>query len=161
MNGSFSFLFYEPDKDDTTLYTDRFASRSVWFTKENEVWIVGNFPSAITAIRKNNPKIDPVGLWSLFHTGRHVGKHCLYSQTHCLLAGERAVLPKASQPVVSKWLQRRYIPDRTVKMREWGARIANVLQESSRRYKRVCRAPYIFLSGGLDSRIAAAAFGEP
>lgn len=161
LNGSFSCLFYEPDKDEATLYTDRFASRSVWFTKENDVWIVGNFPSAITAMKKNNPKIDPVGLWSLFHTGRHVGKHCLYSNTHCLLAGERAVLSTASQAVVSKWDQRRYIPDRTVKKREWGARIANVLQESSRRYKRVCRSPYIFLSGGLDSRIAAAAFGKP
>jgi len=161
LNGSFSCLFYEPGKDKATLYADRFASRSVWFTKENDVWIVGNFPSAITAMRKNNPKIDPAGLWSLFHTGRHVSRHGLYSQTDCLLAGEKAILSKASQPIVSKWIQRRYIPDREVKMHEWGAGIANVLQESSRRYKRVCRAPHIFLSGGLDSRIAAAAFDEP
>jgi len=89
LNGSFSCLFYDPNKDEAILYTDRFASRSVWFTKENDVWIVGNFPSAIAAIRKNNPKIDPVGLWSLFHTGRHVGKHCLYYNTHCLLVQRR------------------------------------------------------------------------
>jgi len=161
LNGSFSCLFYDPNKDEATLYTDRFASRSVWFTKENDVWIVGNFPSAIAAIKKNNPKIDPVGLWSLFHTGRHVGKHCLYYNTHCLLAGEKAVLSTASEAIVSKWRQRRYIPDRSLKPREWGARIAKALQESSQRYKRVCARPYIFLSGGLDSRIAAAAFGEP
>ena len=61
LNGSFSCLVYDPNKDEAILYTDRFASRSVWFTKENDVWIVGNFPSAITAIRKNNPKIGPVG----------------------------------------------------------------------------------------------------
>ena len=161
LNGSFSCLFYDPNKDEATLYTDRFASRSVWFTKENDVWIVGNFPSAITAIRKNNPKIDPVGLWSLFHTGRHVGKHCLYYNTHCLLAGEKAILSSASEAIVSKWRQRRYIPDRSLKPRDWGARIAKALQESSQRYKKVCARPYIFLSGGLDSRIAAAAFGEP
>jgi len=161
LNGSFSCLFYDPNKDEATLYTDRFASRSVWFTKENDVWIVGNFPSAIAAIKKNNPKIDPVGLWSLFHTGRHVGKHCLYYNTHCLLAGEKAVLSTASEATVSKWRQRRYIPDRSLKPREWGARIAKALQESSQRYKRGCARPYIFLSGGLDSRIAAAAFGEP
>lgn len=160
-NGSFSCLFYDPNKDEATLYTDRFASRSVWFTKENDMWIVGNFPSAITAIKKNNPKIDPVGLWSLFHTGRHLGKHCLYYNTHCLLAGEKAILSTASEAIVSKWRQRRYIPDRSVKTRDWGARIAKALQESSQRYKSVCARPYIFLSGGLDSRIAAAAFGEP
>lgn len=161
LNGSFSCLFYEPERNEATLYTDRFASRPLWFTKENNMWIIGNFPSAITAVRKNSPKIDPVGLWSLFHTGRHLGKHGLYSQTHCLLAGEKAVLSKASQPVVSKWIQRRYVPDRTVQTSEWGARIADVLKESSRLYKRACMAPYIFLSGGLDSRIAAAAFSEP
>ncbi len=161
LNGSFSCLFYDPNKDEATLYTDRFASRSVWFTKENDVWIVGNFPSAITAIIKNTPKIDPVGLWSLFHTGRHVGKHCLYYNTHCLLAGEKAILSSASEAIVSKWRQRRYIPDRSLKPRDWGARIAKALQESSQRYKKVCARPYIFLSGGLDSRIAAAAFGEP
>lgn len=161
LNGSFSCLFYNPNKDEATLYTDRFASRSVWFTKENDVWTAGNVPSAIMAIKKNDPKIDPVGLWSLFHTGRHVGKHCLYYNTHCLLAGEKAILSTASEAIVSKWRQRRYIPDRSLKTRDWGARIAKALQESSQLYKSVCARPYIFLSGGLDSRIAAAAFGEP
>ena len=161
LNGSFSCLVYDPNKDETTLYTDRFASRSVWFTKENDMWIVGNFPSAIAAIKKNNPKINPVGLWSLFHTGRHVGKHCLYYNTHSLLAGEKAILSTAPRTIVTKWRQRRYITDRSIKTRDWGARIAKALQESSQRYKSVCARPYIFLSGGLDSRIAAAAFGEP
>jgi len=161
LNGSFSCLFYDPNRNEAALYTDRFASRSVWFTKENDLWIVGNLPSAITAIRKNNPKIDPVGLWSLFHTGRHVGKHGLYSNTHCLLAGEKAILSTASGAIVSKWSQRRYVPDRSVKTRDWGAIIAKALQESSQRYRKACARPYLFLSGGLDSRIAAAAFGEP
>jgi len=161
LNGSFSCLFYGPDKDEVTLFTDRFASRSVWFTKEKDLWIVGNFPSAIAAIKKNKPMIDPVGLWSLFHTGRHVGKHGLYFNTHCLLAGEKAVLSTTSEAIVSKWRQRRYVPDSSVKSRDWGVRITKALQESSQRYKSVCARPYIFLSGGLDSRIAAAAFGEP
>jgi hypothetical protein len=161
LNGSFSCLFYEANRNEATLYTDRFASRSIWFTKENGVWIIGNFPSAINAIKKNNPKIDPVGLWSLFNTGRHVGKHGLYHNTHCLLAAEKAILPSASQATVSKWEQRKYTPDRSIKPREWGDRIAKALQQSSQRYKKVCSQPYIFLSGGLDSRIAAAAFGKP
>ena len=161
LNGSFSCLFYGPDNDEATLYTDRFASRSIWFTKENDVWIVGNFPSAIMAIKKNNPKIDPVGLWSLFHTGRHVGTHGLYSNTCCLLAGEQAVLSTAPEAIVNKWWHRRYTPDTSIKASEWGARIATALQESSRRYKRVCTNPYIFLIGGLDSRIAEEAFGKP
>ena len=161
LNGSFSCLFYDKNRNDATLYTDRFASRSVWFTQENGVWTIGNFPSAIAATKKNNPKINPVGLWSLFNTGRHVGKHCLYHSTYCLLAGEKAFLSSASQATVSKWEQRRYTPDRSTKACEWGARIAKSLQQSSQRYRKTCTHPYIFLSGGLDSRIAAAALGKP
>lgn len=161
LNGSFSCLFYDTNRNETTIYTDRFASRSVWFTKENEVWIIGNFPSAVAAIKKNNPKIDPVGLWSLFNTSRRVGKHCLYYNTHCLLAGEKAILSSTTQATVSKWEHRRYTPDKSTNTREWGARIAAALQQSSQHYKKLCSQPYIFLSGGLDSRIAAAAFGKP
>lgn len=161
LNGSFSCLFYEPDKKQTTLYTDRFCSRSVWFTKENDLWIVGDFPSALAAMKKSGLKIAPVGLWSLLHTGRHVGKHGLYSNIQCLSAGGEAILSASPQATIDKWIQRRYTPENSVKTSDWGARIAAALKESSQRYKNVCRKPYIFLSGGLDSRIAAAAFGRP
>ena len=161
LNGSFSCLFHEPNNNQTTLYTDRFASRPIWFTYENNTWFFGNFPSAIIAMKKNSPKIDPVGLWSLFHTGRHLGKHGLYSKMNCLLAGEKAILTTETKIALSKWIERKYVPDNSIKARQWGENIATTLQKSSRRYKNVCESPYIFLSGGLDSRIAAAAFGKP
>ncbi|MFH1719658.1 MAG: hypothetical protein ABIF19_20085 [Planctomycetota bacterium] len=161
LNGSFSCLFHDQKKNVTTLYTDRFASRPVWFTKEGNVWLAGDLPSAIAALKTSNPKIDPAGLWSLLHTGRHVGTHGLYHQMRCLQAGGQAILSDSTQANVTKWRQRRYAPDNAIKTREWGAQIAGVLKESGRRYRKVCGTPYIFLSGGLDSRIAAAALGKP
>lgn len=161
LNGSFSCLFFDPNRHEITIFTDRFASRSVWYTRENGTWIIGNFPSAIAAIKMNSPTIDPVGLWSLFHTSRHVGNHGLFYNIRCLLAGEKAILSRDHQAVVRKWRHRQYDPERTTKANEWGERIAHVLKESSLRYKKTCTNPYIFLSGGLDSRIAAAALGKP
>jgi len=161
LNGSFSCLFHDPNKDEATLYTDRFASRSVWFTKENNVWIVGNFPSAIAAIKKNNPKIDPVGLWSLFLAGRQLGSHGLYSNIRALMAGEKAVLSSTSGKMISRWWERRYRPEHGVSAPEWGCRLASALRASADRYKKVSANPHLFLSGGLDSRIAAASFGKP
>lgn len=161
LNGSFSCLFCDPNKNSASLFTDRFASRSVWFTQENNIYIAGNFPSALAAIKKNKLKFNPVGLWSLFNTGRHVGRHGLYHNINCLPAGEKAVLSHGGRPVVTKWRQRRYRPDNSLSAREWGRVIAQALKKSGRRYQKICASPHIFLSGGLDSRIAAASFGKP
>lgn len=160
LNGSFSCLFYDSKKNQASLYTDRFASRSIWLTEENGVWIIGNFPSAIASIKKYTPKIDPVGLWSLFHTGRHVGIHGLYSGVNALMAGEKADLSPGFKKT-SKWWERKYLPENGLSPSEWGNRLAKALVNSANRYKNVCKSHYLFLSGGLDSRITAAAFKKP
>ncbi|MBW2063189.1 MAG: hypothetical protein JRI95_16725 [Deltaproteobacteria bacterium] len=161
LNGSFSCLFYDEKTNYVTLFTDRFASRSVWFTEENGIWIVGNYPSAIATFKKSKPKINPVGLWSLFNTGRHVGGQGLYANIHCLSAGENVILTVGKQTERGQWHRRKYQPDHKVTPREWGRRISQTLQASSSRLHKTCAKPHIFLSGGLDSRVAAAAFGKP
>jgi len=161
LNGSFSCLFYDTKKNETTLFTDRYASRSIWYIRENGVWTIGNFPSAIAAMMKKSPKLNPGGLWSLFHAGRHVGNQGIYADMRCMMAGETVSLLADGQKQVTHWKQRRYIPEKNASVREWGGRIAQGLVNASQRYKKVSPNPYIFLSGGLDSRLAAAAYGTP
>jgi len=161
LNGSFSLVFFDEQTGRMTAYTDRFASRSVWFTQENGTWLAGNFPSALAVMKKDSPRINPVGLWSLLHTARHVGGQGLYDGVNCLSAGETAGLSPGRPAEVRRWKERRYRPDYGLSPRAWGKRIASVLKESARAYDRVCTSPHLFMSGGLDSRIAAAAFGPP
>lgn len=161
INGSFSCLFYNQKRRQTSVFTDRFASRSVWVGKENGTWIIGNFPSAIVAMMKHTPKLDPVGFWSLFHAGRQVGIHGLYSNFHALMAGQKAVLSSSNQAVITQWWKRRYQPEPGLSPYEWGNRLANALKNSANRYKKISENPFLFLSGGLDSRIAAAAYNKP
>lgn len=160
LNGSFSCLFYDQKEKKISLFTDRFASRSIWVAKEDSNWIVGNFPSAIATTRRESPKIDPVGLWSLLYAGRHLGTHGLYSGINTLMAGQTAVIGD-SQYKISQWWNRKYQPENGISPKEWGYRLAHALTESADQYKRVCKRPYLFLSGGLDSRVAAAAFKNP
>jgi hypothetical protein len=161
LNGSFSCLFYDKRGNKVSLFTDRFASRSVWMTREDGAWIIGNFPSAVVAVKKYTPKIDPVGLWSLLHTGRHIGAHGLYSDVCSLLSGQKAVLSPNSEVVINQWKERKYQPEKGLSPKEWGYRLAEALTLSANRYRNVSRSPYLFLSGGLDSRIVAAAFKKP
>jgi len=161
LNGSFSCAFYNDISKRTTIYVDRFASRSVWLGKENEIWIAGNYPSGIVSFMDRGPRLDPGGLWSFFHAGRPVGNHSLYSNVRALMAGQKAILLQGSEAKISYWWRRKYEPENKISPCEWGARLAHVIKKSASRYKNVSKKPYLFLSGGLDSRIVAAAFREP
>lgn len=161
INGSFSLLFYNQNTKQALIFSDRFASRSAWFCKENGIWIIGNFPSAIASVMKNTPKLDPAGLWSLFHAGRQIGNRGLFSNIHALLAGQKAVLSSGNQPLITKWWKIKYQPEFGISPCKWGYRLANAINNSANLYKKVSKSPYLFLSGGLDSRIAAAALKKP
>jgi hypothetical protein len=161
INGSFSLLFQRLDQNEICLFVDRFASRSVWLTRERNVWIMGNYPSAIAALMNENPRFSPAGLWSYFHAGRQVGPQGLYSGLRALMAGQKAVLSGSGEIRVTNWRKRRYQPEGGISPREWGGRLAEAIGESAERYRGIAQSPYLFLSGGLDSRLAAAAYGSP
>jgi len=161
INGSFSCVFYSRKSRQITIYVDRFASRSVWIGKEDNIWIIGNYPSAIGTLMQHSPKIDPAGLWSLFHAGRQVGNHSLYSGVKALMAGQKAVLSPGCDAKISYWWKRKYKPEGNLSPREWGYHLSHAIKKSANRYKEVSKKPFLFLSGGLDSRIVAAAFGKP
>lgn len=157
LNGSFSVIFHHGRSGQTRAFTDRFASRSVWMHRDRGALILGDFPSAMAAVKEGAVGLNPSGLWSLFHAGRHPGRECLFSGFECLLAGQAAEISSELKVEVRSWWERKYLPDHSRSAREWGLEIADGLSASARKYLRVCRAPHLFLSGGLDSRIAAAA----
>jgi len=161
INGSFSALFYNQKTKQVSIFTDRFASRSVWFGEERGLWIIGNFPSTIVAMRRHSLKLDPAGLWSLFHAGRQLGIQGIYANIYALLAGQKAILSPGNPAVITHWWKRKYRPHIGLSPREWGHRLSSAINNSAIRYKKVSKSPHLFLSGGLDSRIVATAVKAP
>jgi len=161
LNGSFSCLFYTHKQRQVTIFSDRFASRSAWFGNDHDTWILGNYPSAVVSLMSRNPQIDAAGIWSLFHAGRQVGNHSLYSNVGALMAGQKMVLKLNSEPRISHWWTRKYNPEKNFSPQELGYQIAQAIKKSASQYKKISKNPYLFLSGGLDSRIVAAAFKNP
>ncbi|MEO0189984.1 MAG: asparagine synthase-related protein [candidate division WOR-3 bacterium] len=176
INGSWSLLFYNARENILTAFTDRFASRSIWISQDGKIWIIGNFPSAIVVMRGNSTSYDPAGLYSLFVISRHIQGRSLYKEVFSLIAGQKITLKGPSLLTspsrgedrggddgycsISHWYKRRYRPDFSAKPKEWGYRLAYELRCSAKRYKKITPNPYLFLSGGLDSRIVAAAYGK-
>ncbi|MFC2141354.1 asparagine synthase-related protein [Acidobacteriota bacterium] len=161
IDGSFSLLIHDLERNQTYIYTDRFASRSVWIGEDRGRKIVGNFPSSIAVFMERGPQIDPAGLWSLAHTGRQIGPQGIYTNIKSMMAGEEAALLPGHNTKIIKWIHRIYSPDRSPSAFEWGSQIAKALVKSGNLCKSVSANPHLFLSGGLDSRIVAAALGSP
>lgn len=160
LNGSFSLAIVDQDKGRAELCTDRFASRSIWSGCDGERWVIGNVPSAVAASFQSTPQHDLVGMWSMLTAGRPVGEHGIHRGIKSLMAGRYAELRPNGHKSVSHWFSRKYEPDTQASTSVLGKRLAEKLRESANRYKRVCGEPHLFLSGGMDSRLVAAAFGE-
>ena len=160
LNGSFSAVFVDHHSGQLTLVTDRFASRSVWFSRQGDNWYTANFPAAITALLPQRPHLNLAGVWSLFAYSRHVGRHGIYDGFENMLAGEIAVLNGHRAPRISHWYQMHYRPDKNVACRERGAEIDQGHRLSAKRLEASTPEPYLFLSGGLDSRLVAGAMGS-
>jgi hypothetical protein len=160
LNGSFSCVLYRKKSGELEAYTDRFASRPICFTSENAAFLLSNFPSALAAFRTSSARLNPAALWSLFHYSRHVGTNTVYSGIHSLLAGEKLCVTPSGTLRHAQWYNKRYVPEGAIGPSEWAARLSAALKESAARCLRTCSKPYLFLSGGLDSRIAAASLGR-
>jgi hypothetical protein len=161
INGSFSLVFHDHGAGRTTIFVDRFASRPVWIGRDGNASVIGNFPSAMAAVKNESPRLNPGGLWSFFHAGRQVGSQGLYSGFRALMAGQKAVVERNGQVEILRWWKREYRPEPGFRPVRWGERVAEAVTNSAGRYRNISKSPHLFLSGGLDSRIAAAAWGKP
>lgn len=161
LNGSFSLLIYDSLTGDTRVFADRFASRTAWLSQEGEGFICGNFPSVLAACGRTSPVLDGAGLWSLLHMSRSPANRGLFRGMHRLLAGQRAFLNPKTGLKVGRWHALSYRPDTAKRQAEFGRELAHALRQSAGRYRATCSNPHLFLSGGMDSRLVAAAFGPP
>ncbi len=161
IDGSWSILFHDAATFKTTVYTDQYASRSVWTYRENNSWILSNYPSSILAIAENSLRLDPAGLYSLFFSSRHIPGRGLYNNMTCLTGGSKLIIDRDSNTKKTSWYYRIYSPDLKPSPREWGQIIAEALKNSASEHRTEETNPYLFLSGGLDSRVAAGSLDSP
>ena len=160
LNGIFSLVINNYFDDIVYLITDRFASQPIWYSQEGETLYAGNFASAVASIRKTAPKINGAGLWALIATSRHYDSLGIYDEIKNISGGFIFVFKKAKLVEKEKWFNIRYKPDFSLTPNDWGKLIAQKLKNSADRI--IAKEPnaYLFLSGGMDSRVAAAAFGD-
>lgn len=161
LNGCFTAIFHDGDK--TRIVTDRFGTRPVYIGPgKNGRYMIADDPWRVIPHLSSEPKMDPLALIDLLHTGYVTG-------CRTLIAGFRTAAPAAITTLEGPKLRTQrywaygYSPDR-MEEQDASAELADILSGVAKRTALLLQAkdarPVLTLSGGLDSRLLAGLFSR-
>jgi hypothetical protein len=156
LNGSYAILRIASNSGDVTLCSDRWASRTMWRAYVDRTWCLASHPALLWHIAAERLPVEPSSLGGLLLRARPVGDHALLASGKRNLPGTVHTLLSDGHERTSRWYQPAYTPLYQVSEAEWGERVADALKGSATRLRGVMEKPLLFLSGGLDSRLALA-----
>lgn len=157
LNGSFALLCISSQDKAIYLCSDRFASRTIWRSFHDGTWLFASHPVLLWFAVGKRYALDPAALGSLLLRARPSGARSLLTVGKRNLPGYIHTLSFDGQQESTRWYRPHYEPLKGKSLGEWGERLSSTLKASTRRLKPIMNKPLLFLSGGLDSRLALAA----
>jgi hypothetical protein len=157
LNGSFTLLCINYNDKSVYLVSDRFASRTIWRTYQDGTWLFASHPVLLWLAIGKHYALDPAALGSLLLRARPSVDRSLLTVGQRNLPGYIHTLHYDGKEESTRWYRPQYEPLKGKSLGEWGDRLATTLKTSTGRLKPIMSKPLLFLSGGLDSRLALAA----
>jgi hypothetical protein len=162
--GSFGIFYRNTVSDKTVCISDAVASRPMWRKWNDGSWVVSSHAAAIAkAVRTT---FDPTVLGAFLLYGASVEPtRSLF--THVKAVPPGTILQLNGDGIVEeyRWYQFRHQPDLDRPVENWVKIATERLVQAASRLVCVNRQPAIFFSGGVDSRLTAAALkaagGDP
>jgi hypothetical protein len=155
--GSFSIFYRNTILDEMICISDRVASRPLWWRWNNPGWIVSSHPTAI-AMCMRTPTFDPTALCVfLLYGGSIEPTRSLFTDVKAVPPGTIVRLNGKGRAEEHHWYQFRHKPDYQRSLRNWVDLTSERLVRAASRLIRGSRELAIFFSGGVDSRLTAAA----
>jgi hypothetical protein len=163
--GSFSFLYRNQARDLMVCISDRVASRPLWRKRQGRGWMVSSHPTAIS-LSVQSSRMDPTALGSfLLYGGAVEPARSLFQGVEAVPPGGIVRLKGGGTIGEHRWYQFRHQPDNQLSPGDWVDLAAERLVRAAARLLRHSKRPAIFFSGGVDSRLTAAALkaagGDP
>ncbi|MEI8139848.1 MAG: hypothetical protein WCI03_08275 [bacterium] len=157
LNGSFSMVYHNRVGRRITCITDRVASRPVWIARASGGWALSSNPCALAA-SCGKRRFDCASLASLLLYGGPVQpEKSLFEEVNAAPPGCLIELQESGSRSDRFWYRFTHRPDETITMGNWIDVAADRLTRAAVRIARLHPSPAIFFSGGVDSRLTAAA----
>jgi len=159
LRGSFTCLIYDEPKDEALLFSDRRASRPLFYARDDQGSILAA-PEIrdIVSVLQTEPKLN-IGAAAEFLSssiGISFSDHTLFQgiskfpQAGCLL------IRKTYSEIRRYWNLHFSATEHCADEDFYIEKLDALLRQSLRRLLRIANAPFLFLSGGIDSRLVLA-----
>ena len=155
--GSFSIIYINIKENTVYCISDRIASRPTWVKIDKDSLIIATNAILIAQV-SNTSDYDMGSLGALFLYGGPVEPtKSIYSGIESLEPG--TILSIGSNGISKRnyWYQYKHKPENKMSRNEWVDLVAQRLRKSATRILNSVNNPMIFFSGGVDSRLTAAA----
>lgn len=158
LNGMFGFAVWDKTQKSVFLARDRFGEKPLYWARQDDTFLFASELSAITAHSGFRADFDPLSLKKYFAHGFLPAPNAIYKDTHKLPAGHSLRFDLSSGQVTSKpyWRFRIEPQDNPPSLDEAAEQLRALLLQSVER-RLMSDVPLgVFLSGGVDSSLAAA-----
>lgn len=154
-SGSFSFIKIDFKLKELTLITDRLSSRPIWFMFNNDSVFISNNPNLIVFyLNKIEYRLGGLASFLLYGSPSEPAKS-VYMNIQGVPPG--TIIKIKSQKLVScsEWYRFVHKPDESLNEDDWAEFGVQEIIKAAERILKTTKKPIIFLSGGVDSRLAA------
>jgi hypothetical protein len=159
LNGSFALVEWRRGRGLTVL-TDRFGSRMLYVARLADSWAVASEPSLLWHASGGRLGIDPAALGSLLVRSAPAGGRLLFDVGRRCTAGRLDRFADDGEEQSTVWYEPVYAPTSGRSTRAWANDLVDALRGSAKRLQPLMARPVLFLSGGMDSRLALAALKD-
>lgn len=155
--GSFGIVYHDFKSGLTRCVSDRVASRPLFVCQRRKGWAVTTNANAI-ACTDPTLQMDPGSLAAFLLYGGPVDPcKTLYKGIKSIASGVLCRLDSSNRPARSSWYRFKHEPEGRFSKSDWLELASERLIKAARRLANSSERPLIFFSGGVDSRLTAAA----
>lgn len=157
VGGCFALVYANWETGEVVVGTDRLMARPLWYGKGEGMLVVASNPLAVAQVLRIE-RFDLGSLGSLMLYGAQVDpSFSIFEGVRAVEEGTVLRFRCGHEAQRERWYKFRYLPDRNVSYRGWVDLATRSVLEAARRTLACSLQPLVFLSGGLDSRLTAAA----
>ncbi|MSU20524.1 MAG: hypothetical protein EXS30_03935 [Pedosphaera sp.] len=157
LNGSFSILYWDSLRTRIWCITDRVASRPLWLAPFGEDWALSSSPLAL-ALASGLMRLDCGSLVSrLLYGGLVEPQKSLFDQIESVSPGCVVEVKPHRLKRCCVWYRFQHEADQSRSTGDWLDVVSQRLVRAAERIGRTHPSPTLFFSGGVDSRLVAAA----
>jgi len=162
LNGSFTIIRISSNGE-IVIFTDRLGTRPVYYSRLNGHWVVSSTGGLLLPLKKIYSKVSPnfIAFTSLLLRSRPLDRLTLIEDIYRTDAGEVIILSPNLSEKRNKWYKPKNISRNTkMSFEEKLEELETSLNKSAERLSSITCKPLLFLSGGMDSRLAAVIFKD-